>query len=735
MFVNTRYYSELATEFKKNGNKYPYYDEYMDIFTELNRNKKRHEKIQFPIFDDMSHNAQKFANHWLDIFRDGMSVGGVPITGEHAVYLNAVNIEVTTSYEQNIVGAKRTTGYREPDFPKFWDEDFRYFWTCEIAKHGVSSIEAYLAFIEKVGDIGLIVDEENLRGGLNHMWLKPRGVGASWKGANKANYNQYLRPGSKTFIFAHSEQFLGGKDGFFNKFVAVRNFIQTHCWFLRKEFKTEAESKYIYESGYKELVAGSNIDKGFKSLVAGIITNGDEEKGRGKRGDAIFEEFGSFPHVDKVWNKYEESAIEYGVVHGQARGFGTGGDKKGTVEGYEALQKMFFDPRAYNCVRFKDISEIEKLILEVKDHIYDGKGQSMFTPAFRNITDVDFNGNSIVEVGKAKLDARRVDWKAANDPALFIEKCAELPYIPRESFGAIGENIFPIELLRNQLDYLTTTNIDRQLVSYGELEKTSSGIRFKLNPERHPYEAYPYTGVGKDSCVCMFQKPFKIRGKVPRDMYRIVVDPYQNDDGGPSVGAIYVIENVNRYTSYKGDVIVAWYVGRPKDDAEQTEFCNILFGLAEMYGCKIGLETGAESAVVSHAKNRKNLDSKGRKLTRYLEAEFQMAHNVQLISKRKNSKEFGMHVTPERRRKGMVYLKDWLLRPRGMNGLKVLRNIDFIFDRGLLKELIEYKGKNADRLSAKIVSAYYEKELDYVPDKGSQNKGYQDSFFKQSLFQ
>ncbi len=1089
--INNEYFRELALGFKRNDNKYPFQDEYTRIFEEINRNKKKTEKLDYPDFNQLSYEMQDFATYWIDKFVNGYSVGGKMITGEHLFYLNCVNIIITEQHsDKTVTNSKRTTGYRKADFPSYWDEDFKYFWTCDIARWGMS-FEKYKKLCDSSFDLGLTVDEENLGGGLNHLWLKPRGVGAeqphseilitpkgeitmgnvkvgtqlydkhgnitnvtevlpqgikeiwkvklldgrevtcgenhlwtvetrirkgkpeyktlttkkmfesgliykhstgqktykykipslkpvkfsektlpippyvlgallgdgtingknikiasddieivdkiisdlnkvwidsytytkdnsnnnytlilkdkfskthldyenskfgcnplkrelenlkvnvkcedkfipdiykygsieqrfelvkglmdtdgsvsnegycefsnkskqliddlayvlrslgiycsmsyskreglktitdrnnrtctfedsgywrlyiatnqsifnlerkfyrinhnkqtktsvpiidiyptglyeeqsciivdneehlyltrdfivthnSWKGGAKANYNLFLIPESKTFIFADGEQYLGSKDGFFSKFEHIRSFVQNNVWFLRKDFVIEKKSDYSYQTGYLETVAGAKVTKGFLSSVAGVVVDGDSDKGRGKRGDAIFEEFGSFPNVDSVWNKYEESANEYGIVHGQARGFGTGGDSKtGKIEGYEALRKMFYNPNSYNIIRFKDIYE----------DIGAGRDFGMFTPAYRNITDIDQYGNSNEKIGKAKLDERRLDWQKSNDSGLYIQKCAELPYMPKEAFSAIGENIFPVKLLDEHLNFLIKSNYHKQFVTTGEME----GCRF-IPKTLEPYVEYPVKAGDRDSCVCIFRQPFIVNSKVPDNLYRICVDPYRNDTGGSSIGSIYVIENTNTFTKYKGDMIVAWYNGRPSDDSEQTKFCRILFGLAEMYNAQIGLEIGAESYVLSYAKNRANFDSKGRKLTYYLAPSFELAFDEKLIRKKSNVKlTYGIVMNNERKEQGLNYLKDWLLRPRKYVEGKAVRNLNYIFDIGLLKELIEYKGNNADRISSMVIGSFFEKELGYK--QKHHNKSFSDdAFFKNPLF-
>ena len=60
----------------------------------------------------------------------GYSVGGVKITGEHYFYLNFTPIQKVDNINGN--RADKVEG-----FPDFWDGDYNYFWSREIAKNGL----------------------------------------------------------------------------------------------------------------------------------------------------------------------------------------------------------------------------------------------------------------------------------------------------------------------------------------------------------------------------------------------------------------------------------------------------------------------------------------------------------------------------------------------------------------------------------------------------------------------
>ena len=719
MFAGTNEFRELAIHYQKNG-QYPYMDEYTDIFKRLNLHKKDTTKtFIYPTFDDMSYNAQQFALYWIDKFINGHKIGHVRLTGEHIFYLNtchmdrSVNATTTNRTKVKVVE-------RKPEFPDFWDEDFKYYVTCDIARYGIES-EEYKRICTYNLDLNLVESELNFGGGLNHLWLKPRNVGASWKGAATTCHRLFLAPASQTFIFAETEQYLGGKDGFFSKFSKLRSFIQKEIWFLRKDFLNQSISDFNYRTGYKENIGGGIIESGFASQVSGVIIDGDSEKGRGKRGDAIFEEFGSFPSVEDTWIKYQASMREYGNVFGHARGFGTGGDTKtATVAGMNALNKMFSDPKTYNLLEFKNIYEEST------------KSCTMFTPAYINITDKDKEGNSLPDLGKTKQTVDREKWKAADDPTVYDKNCAEYPWKPSEAFALVGHNIFPVGLIREHIEYLNQTKLHETLVTNGWFEKTRTGLKF-LPTEDKPYNAYPVKSGSKKSCVCILHTPYKEHGQIPDNLYRISLDPYdQEESQGNSIGSWYVIENENPFTKTKGGCIVAWWNGRPEGYNGLDTFNEQGFALAEYYNAKIGLENDRATNTIDYAKV--NTDSNGKKLTLYLEEQFELAHDEKLMTKKTMKRAFGMHMTEFRKREADKYIQEWLLTPYSTDedGKKIM-NLHRIYDMGLLNELALFDGSNADRISSLRIGMYHQKEFEYK--KFRQRKKQKNlAFFNKTLY-
>lgn len=725
-FVCSNDLTWLADEFKVKGY-YPYQDEWEDIKREINDKRPSRLAEILPTYEMMSYSAQQFADITLDRFINGTSIAGVPYTGEQLFYLNVVQIERVKKLASKKGG--KGIGVRVADFPKFWDEDYKYFTTCDIARWGIGEdgnrIAAYRELCSKSMDLGLVEGEDNLAGGLSHVWLKPRGVGASWKGATWNAYNLFLVPDTQNFIFALTNNYLADKDGIFMKFMKIRDFIQSNCWFLRKNFWKASPTDKTYATGLK---LPDDTIQGFNSSVSGVVTDGNTDVARGKRGNATFEEFGTFTGVAETWEKYYASINEYGVSFAQARGFGTGGDKDAR---YEDLEKMFRDPASYFIIKFKNVYE------------EGGSVAAMFTPSYINITDTDACGNSQKEFAKAKQDEQRELKKAADDPSILTTYCAEFPYEPNEAFNASGVNILPVELAKQALNRLKITNIDRKVVAYGKLEAIPNrGVRF-IPTEDKPYEAFPVkNGHDTESCVCILHQPYRdpVTGLVPENLYSIVIDPYSQAEStdSPSVGDIRVIENINGITRTKGDIVVAWYRGRPKGPKGQDKLCEILYNLAELYNAKIGIENDQPGEVISYG--RIHNDTKGKRFINYLEGQFTLNIDTpggKIVSTKGTKRVFGMHMTADRKEEGMLLYKNWLETPRTVieeNGVeRVIRNIDMIMCRAMLEEIIQYRGQNVDSISCMLIGMYYKKELQYQKKKATRQREV-DNFYNIELF-
>jgi hypothetical protein len=147
--------------------------------------------------------------------------------------------------------------------------------------------------------------------------------------------------------------------------------------------------------------------------------------------------------------------------------------------------------------------------------------------------------------------------------------------------------------------------------------------------------------------------------------------------------------------------------------------------IAEYYNAKILLENDQVGDFVSYAKTYR--DTKGRRLTMYLEEQPDLDFNEDIKTSAKMKRQFGINMTNSRKLQGLKYYADHLEKERGRNTEgKVIYNVDKEFDRGVLQEIIKFKIKrNADRISASVIMMYFVKDEEFKFAKkllGNQSK-------------
>lgn len=647
--VNSQYFREPALYFQKHGK-----------------------------YDDGVDDSYDYHDYWErehDRCINGLSVGGMHITGYHYYYLNYCPIWLTRAKEQKLYGEvfkNRKTGDRIFDFADFWDVDFEFFSELELA----------------------------IDNGQHFIWLKPRGVGASYKGSSILGRNFFLKPGSKNYILAQSKEFLTN-DGLFTKFLSNRSFInKPHPEEDRYLTAFGKPSDFKKDQNNMHYRASTNVDgeeRGFMSEVFGITFNdGDFQKHRGKRGIIIeIEEFGTLGSAETIYNVARSSVEEGDVVFGTILGFGTGGTE---AADFGAMEKMFYNPEAYNIRCFDN----------KWDEGMQGTKCAYFTPSYRNIKFKDDKGNSNEILAKEFRDKERAMAAKSPDANAILQEKSEHPYTPQEAILKNSYSVLPANEAIEWYHKVLGSGLHKIGVN-GRLENIDGKIQFIVDDKVKPILNFPHNIQEElTGCIVQYYSPFRVNGRVPDNLYIIAHDPYAFDQSSDSesLGAAYVYMQPNNIPGAPfGDRIVATYYGRPKtlDDYNRN-----LFKLAQFYNAKIGFEND-RGDVIGYAKRFQLLD--------WLSEEFELAFDAELKGS-KVKRNFGMHIgtgkNNVRKNKGDRYLADWLITERGkdVDGLSRM-NLQTIYCPATLKEISMYRtdGGNFDRISALRILAYYRQEI------------------------
>ena len=593
--------------------------------------------------------------------KNGYSVGGVRITGEHYFYLNFCQIQLKVGFGNEVIKTKKKVD-KLVTFPDFWDSDWYYFTECEKAKEQ----------------------------GQHMIVLKPRRRGYSYKNAAKCAYNYTFYRKSTSLIIAESSDYSEETMGMA---VSYLDFLLKYTDFGKNRLINKPREEVL--SGFEEIMPdGTKIRSGYMSKILAMTAKNNPSVARGKDANVIlFEEAGSFSNLKATYNATRPTVEEGVGVSGQIFVFGTGGDFSGGIVDFD---EMFYNPEPYNFRCYQNVWEDGMELTSIGYFLPDYYSKGGF---------ISTKGESQIEDAKLHIEGEIEKLKRTSKDSTAVDKfLAEFPRTPKEAFIKTSSNIFPKAEIQAQINYIKSSKIDSSLGVCGILSEENNTVIFTPSDDAKPIDSFP---IKKDSdregCFLQYQRPFYDNGKIPDNLYYIGHDPYGIDsDRGESLGALFVLKQVNNL-SQPDDCIVAEYIGRPK--AGQDEYNRIMFMIAKYYNAKIGFENDRGN-VIQYARSNKVLH--------LLQDEADIYDKGEKVS---NSlgRSYGMSMSNlKKKQQGSLYLRDWLLSKRGIDpkGNHKL-NLNMIYSVPLLEELLkfDYEG-NFDRVSALIIAMFYQKQIE-----------------------
>ena len=610
---------------------------------------------------------------------------GDAISGYNYFYLNYSPIMKLSEVEYtDRYGNKRTRRERILEFPNFWDYDYYYFNAIEEAETE----------------------------GKHLVVLKSRQRGYSFKGASMLVRNYELIPGSKSFAVASEQKFLIG-DGLLTKAWQIMDFIDKNtAWSKQRLTSTRMERV----SGFKITDEfGKQTEQGYLSSITGITLKNDPERLRGTRGKLVlFEEGGKFPNLETAW-RVEQPAVETddGVAFGLLIAFGTGGTEGGAFDG---LKNLFYKPEAFNCLAFPNIWD-------------DGQEQTkcgFFVPSWSNMESTDENGkqkfmdqygNSIKEKAIEELIAQRNKVKDGGASQTSIDRfISERPLKPQEAVLELGKNIFPRQLLMNQLTRIRTNEKLRNMKHVVDLAWDGEGQVKATEKKSGDITTYHLKKDDKPhGSIVIWEYPIK---DPPFGLYIGGCDPYDHDESFTnSLGSTFIFKRVKAGEAWN-DVIVAEYSGRP-DTAE--EYYENVRKLLIFYNARLLFEN-ERKGIYPYFTN-KHCD--------YLLADQPDKIISEVFKDSKVQRRKGCHMTKSIRAYGEGLILEWLMDEFEPGH----PNIERIYSEPLIEELIENDGvKNVDRVIALCMTMIYREELYQVKVAKSKEENKQVELFEMPLF-
>lgn len=457
--------------------------------------------------------------------REGYTVGGVRITGEHYAYLNFGRMKAT------IGEGKKQRKYES--FPRFLDMDYYYYHELENAKNDRE---------------GMIV-------------AKSRRKGFSYKGAFNLVYEYNWHRDSFNIIAAFMSEY---SQTTMNMALDMINFINKETdWAKRKLIDTRGHIK----AGFKEKADnGIEIEGGYKSEIMAMSFKDNPFKSIGKSASVmLFEEAGKWPGLIDAYMLSKPLFSDGDIMIGTPIIYGTGGDMEG---GTQDFASMFYNPSAYGLRSYQNIWD-ENAVGECGWFVDD---------SWYKLPHVDADGNSDRVSASNQLELQRNLVRKSGNKRAYEKEITQHPRTPQEAFLRTTGNIFPVVDLLERLAYLEThQNIQDADYIVDLIADTDGSIKWKVNPDIYPIKEFPFKNSHNDTdgAVVLYELPKEAADdQIMWGRYVAGIDPYQQDqaENSSSLGSIFIFDTLTLR-------IVAEYTARPLTARDFYEVCRKLLML------------------------------------------------------------------------------------------------------------------------------------------------------------
>jgi hypothetical protein len=374
----------------------------------------------------------------------------------------------------------------------------------------------------------------------------------------------------------------------------------------------------------------------------------------------------------------------------------TGGDMKKAGD----MQELFNNPEAYNF-----------LAVSTKD---DGTSISLFIPGTQSLKvprqpkllshylDVE-EGSELDNVtiwvadeekGKELILKGREQTRKSSGMEAYLKEVMYYPLTPEECFLDASENIFPVDLLQEQLNFLESGGYNRE-VDYVELYRDINGIVKHKPTDKKPVNTYPAKPSEDNSGVVqIFEFPMN---DAPYGLYTAGTDPYKQSQAhySTSLGATYIFKRIHNLTGERfQNMLVASYIGRPKKIQTWYEETRKLL---EFYNAKTLCEN-MDMGFIDHCIEKKDAD-------KFLERTPSILRE-DIHANTKVNRTYGIHTSSGIKDyiNSLIieYLQETIeVKTDEEGNHKQVLGVSRILDPMLIKELLRYNPRaNADRKDA-----------------------------------
>ncbi|RMF57584.1 MAG: hypothetical protein D6746_10900 [Bacteroidetes bacterium] len=348
---------------------------------------------------------------------------------------------------------------------------------------------------------------------------------------------------------------------------------------------TNTDNKF--RAGWLERVDGKLVERGTGSSIILVAyspnkTNSSDSAAGGRFGFTLIEEAGLLHNLASILTSNKATAERLGRQFGVTLMIGTSNNTNPAPD----LKRIFWDPDTYS-------------VMPVKTPF--GK-HGFFLPAYMTWSECkDEHGNTDWDCVERRIRMHEEEFAKSNDPKVRLDFYIYYPCEPNHMWMSREEPIFDTEALQRRIKQII---VDRPKVIkghfVGRLFRENSNLEVVTSPSH--FDAMIRRG--QYGCIAIYEPPMRVRsinksrdvvedvvydmdmsiGKVPKDAYYVVVDPYTqgslNYKGG-SLGAAIVVKNPKYWTCDR-KVIVATYYAKPYGGVE--EFMEQVLQLCLFYG-------------------------------------------------------------------------------------------------------------------------------------------------------
>jgi hypothetical protein len=373
---------------------------------------------------------------------------------------------------------------------------------------------------------------------------------------------------------------------------------------------------------------------------------------------------------------------------------GTSGDMTKAAD----LEELFNNPEAYNFLSVKAEES--------------GKSYGLFIPGTKSLKvpktptplglylgkeDPSELDNITIwvsdeEKGRDQILKNREQVKKASGLEAYLKEMMYYPLTHEECFMEMSQNIFPVDLLQEQLQKLVANEVKPDFVELHMKPDGRVGHKFTDNK---PVENFPTKPADRlEGVIQIWEYPVM---DAPYGLYTAGTDPYNQSQAqySTSLGSTYIYKRVHNISGEGWqNIVVAAYTGRPKKIETWYENTKMLL---KFYNAKTLCEN-MDYGFIQHCVEK----NEGPRLLERTPSFLTDIHPTSMVNR-----DYGIHMTKEIKSYllGLIieYITEVIDIERDAEGniISERLGVSRILDPLLLKELIKYTPKlNVDRIIA-----------------------------------